>query len=256
MALGGAYAVTASGALGVWSNPAAVARIMAREASVAATSLSADRKVVLAALALGRKRDGWFFGMRWCGVSDIQGYGADGRPGETFGAGDAVLAAGYAKALTPLTFVGVRANLLTSYLDDERAWGASTDAGFLYMPLPPLLKVGAVIRDLGAFSRWSGYDDMETTAATIRAGLAIGLFQGKVSLNTELEQVLDGSPLTTLLGLQLKAGRGFVVRGGLRGRYASFGIGVAAGRATFDFAMMEDALEVRPVSCISLSVGL
>jgi hypothetical protein len=256
MALGAANTVIASGALGVWSNPAAAARLMAKEAAVAGTSLSSDRKVLLAALVLGGKRHGWFFGARWAGVSGVERYTSAGTADGSFGAGDVILAAGYARALTPLMFVGGRVKLLNSYLDEEQAWGAGMDVGFLYMPLPPLLKLGVAMEDLGTFARWAGSDHTETTPATVRGGLAIGLVQGKLSLNTELEQVLDGSPLATLLGLQVKLGGGLVLRAGLLGGHATFGFGLDAGRVMVDVAMFEDALGVRPTTSIALSTKL
>lgn len=255
MALGGAYAATASGALGVWSNPASVARMMVKEAAVTGLSSSSGRRLALAAVALGGKRHGWFFGARWAGVEAIERYTIQGEPDGTFSAGDMIFALGYARALSPLTFVGARAKLLTSHLDEERAWGAGIDIGLIHMPLPPLLKLGATIHDLGTFQQWTDRD-VETTPAAVRASIAIGLVQGKVSLNTEFEQVLDGSPLRTLHGLEVKPGNGLVVRGGLGRRLASFGIGISVERTTLDLALVEDALEVRPTTSVSLSVGL
>jgi hypothetical protein len=254
MALGGAYAATASGALGVWSNPAAVARMMVKEAAITGMSLSSGRRLALAAVALGGKRHGWFFGARWAGVADIDRYTVQGERDGAFSAGDMTFAVGYARALSPLTFVGARAKLLTSHLDDERAWGTGIDVGLIHMPLPPLLKLGATIHDLGTFQRWTDRD-VETTPAAVRAGIAIGLVQGKVSLNTEFEQVLNGSSLRTLLGLELKPGNGLVMRVGLSRKLASFGIGLSVGRTTLDLALVEDALEVRPTTSVSLSAG-
>jgi hypothetical protein len=256
LALGGAYTATASGALGSWSNPAAVARIMTKEAAVAGTSLSEGRRLLLAALALGGKRDGWFIGVKWAGVGGIKKYSNDGEPAGEFNAGDAVVAGGYARALSPLLFVGGRVRFVTSYLDDEQGWGAGVDAGVLYLPLPPLLKMGGVVENIGAFQRWAGYSGVETRPATIRAGVAIGLFEGKVSLKTEMEQVLDGSSVRSLLGFEFKQGAGLFFRAGSRGKHASFGVGIDAGRMTLDFALVEDALAIRPASCLALSIGL
>jgi hypothetical protein len=255
MALGGAYVATASGALGVWSNPASVARMMAKEAAVTGLSMSSGRRLALVAVALGSKRDGWFFGARWAGVAEVDRYTVAGEVDGSFGAGDMTVAVGYARALSPLTFVGFRGKLLTSHLDEERAWGAGADIGLIHMPLPPLLKLGVAIHDLGTFHKWNDRD-VETTPAAVRAGFAIGLVQGKVSLNTEFEQVLDGRPLRTVFGLELKPGNGLVMRGGLSRKLASFGIGLNVGRTTLDLALVEDALELRPTTSVSLSVGL
>ncbi|MDO8589355.1 MAG: PorV/PorQ family protein [Armatimonadota bacterium] len=227
--MGGAYTALADDANAVYWNPAGLARMEKREASVSHAELGASTRHDFLAYAHPAPQGTFAGAFTYLSQGSIEGRDGLGRPTGSFNASDAAVAGAYGRK-TDFADLGVSVKYLRSHIGSAEAQGAALDLG-ARRELEGLgsgkLALGAALRNLGPGLKY----DRERNDLPLRLalGAAYRLPKGH-AVAVEFQNGPRGTGSEGAVGGEFKAMEGVFLRLG----YATKG--AASGGAGFNAA--------------------
>ncbi len=162
--IGGAVVADASGAEGLFWNPAGIANADGGDASYAFTNYFADMDLNWLGFTTGMGAGTLGFGLKLLNVGDliVTTEAAPEGTGEIISPTFSVLGISYGRALTDRVMIGTTFNVVSESILQERATGLGFDFGFQYLLPGEGLQFGLAIKNIGPKMKFAG-GDLEQT---------------------------------------------------------------------------------------------
>ncbi|MEI7903845.1 MAG: hypothetical protein WCI43_00345 [Candidatus Firestonebacteria bacterium] len=241
-AMGAAFSPLADDASCVYWNPAGMMQmgVFRTAVSFMYSKLEQDRTYGFAGVYERSDETNTAIGFYWTGYYNNGAEGRDedgnftGMLGSAGNTAAVALAGGIADTLK--AGLSLKAHFLKTA--DLQGNGFSLDAGFIFKPLGPRLRLGAVIKDLNTGIQW-GSGRKDVIPFSVRAGAAYYFIPERLVLVLEPEMT-ENCPLKIHIGAEYILDGCLSLRAGLDGLKLTSGFGLKAGNYSFDYSFMLD----------------
>ncbi len=246
LAMGGAFTAIADDATAAYWNPAGLTQIEKQEVSSMYTKqfeLNIGYSFLNYAGVFGEKNA---FALSWIRLSadNIPKTGLDenGRPIiiDYFREEDNAVFLSAARRLKENISLGISIKTISGRIEEVNASGFGIDLGILFNLGNKPLKVGLVIKNIGADLKWdTGHSD--TLPLTTTLGMAYKTINKKVTVAMDIEKRTN-RPLKLRGGAELWLSRDIAIRVGMNGENLTAGAGLRIGKLSLDYAYMSHDL--------------